>query len=83
MYRLDIGIIDGRIQADCLQGFQNSYGSNTLFYRVIRDRDNFESEKISKNLELPEWKETFTFTLNREDEIISFEIYRNNSIEGD
>ncbi len=50
---------------------------------MIKGQDIFQSEKIQDKLRIPQWKETFTFTLETREDKLLFEVFRHNSSEGD
>ncbi|CDW81047.1 UNKNOWN [Stylonychia lemnae] len=80
---LDVGIMQGLLSQSLIQEIKSSYGINSLYYTVTQGTDLFQSEKVSDSFRTPQWQETFTFTLEHENEKLLFEIFRHNSSEGD
>eukprot|EP00347_Sterkiella_histriomuscorum_P000849 403374285 len=79
---LDVGIMQGLLSQNLIQDIRSSFGQNSLYYTVTLGPDTFQSEKVSDSFRTPQWKETFTFTLERETDKLLFEIFRHNSSEG-
>lgn len=68
------------MSSDQIQEIKGTHGQNTLFYQISNGEDIFRSDNVTNSLKAPVWKEIFTYTLEKGDEVFKFEVCRHNSI---